>query len=392
MFISKSTRSIRGIALFVTLIILASALCSCSSAPIRSSKEELAVVGTVGNYEVLYEELYYLTANYRSSLEEKYGKYTTLDADTAALFEQELRETVYSNIVTNYAILELCRAEGLTLESSELDSRVQEYIDEMIESDFDGKTSNYKKNLKEYHLTDHFVRENARVDLLYSDLMTALLKKNVIADDDTEVLGKIKNEFAHTYHIAIFNDAGDDVSANRAKAEEALAKYNSGEKSMYQLIGSSYNEDLSDTTGDGYYFAKGSMDEQYETAAFALEEGQISGIVEGKGVHNGKNVSCFYIIKRLPLEDKYLEENFAELEQAYRDAVIYGMLEDKKAELTFVPNDYARSLTLSTIEAPKAYTPWAEILFISIGALAVVGGAAAITVIVIKRKRSGESK
>ena len=52
---SKKRIATRFISLFLVLLLLVSALSSCGSA--RDKK----VVGTVGEYEVLYEEFYFLT-------------------------------------------------------------------------------------------------------------------------------------------------------------------------------------------------------------------------------------------------------------------------------------------------------------------------------------------
>ena len=157
-FIKKNTA--KAIALILVLILSLSVLSSCASS------KNMKVVGNVGEYEVYYEELYFLTTSYKEGLEAKYGAYASLDAENAKKFDDELRELVYSNITTNYAILSLCAENGLTLEDNGLDDRVDEYIDELITYSFGGKKREYKKSLKEFGLTDHYVRCTATVDIL----------------------------------------------------------------------------------------------------------------------------------------------------------------------------------------------------------------------------------
>lgn len=382
----SGNKATRLLSLLLACLLLTALLSSCRSAPIKSSEEATQSVGNVGGYEVPYEELYFLASSYKLSLESRYGEYSSLTEAQAREFEDELRRTVYSNITANYAILTLCADSGLTPDA-ETDERVQSYIDSLIESDFDGSRGDYKKWLKEYGLTDNYLRFTARVDLLYSDLMTKYLADGVISDDDAYISDKIENEFVRTWHIMIANDAGDDISANRAKAEEALAKLRDGSADMYTLIGSSYNEDFTLTTLDGYYFTRGSMDESYENAAFSLDINGISDVVEGYGENaSGDRVSCFYIIQRLELDEDYVNLNFQTLKKAYQDAVMSSMLESTKSDLEFIPNEFGASLALSTAEAPKAYVPVVGIV-ISVSCGVVLCGTAAFLTVMLVRKR-----
>ena len=52
---------------------------------------------------------------------------------------------------------------------------------------------------------------------------------------------------------------------------------------------------------DGYYFTEGQMVEPFYQGALALKEGETSGLVETD--------YGYHIIKRLPMEDAYIEEN-----------------------------------------------------------------------------------
>ncbi len=383
----------RILSLALALLLLIPSLVACSSSPIRSTDEELRVVGKVGEYEVYYEELYFLANSYREGLEKKYGEYASLDSAAASAYESELRELVCSNIVSNYAILTLAATEGLTLESEGLDERVQKYIDTMIETSFGGSRSEYKKNLKQYGLTDRYVRFTAAVDMLYFDFLAAKLDSGEITDNDAELREIIKREFVRTWHIMIANNEGDDIEANRALAEEALAKYRDGSMSMYKLIGSKYNEDFTLTTLDGFYFTKGSMDPVYEAAAYALEVGEVSEVVEAQGLDtSGNTVSAFYVIQRLELEDEYINANFYELEEAYRASAVYELLEDVRAGLSFEPSDEIRSLTLAELQAPKGYSPVGVIIASVAGGVFLVGGAVLLVIFLVRRKRSKAGK
>jgi len=375
----KKTYFIKLISIILSLLLLSAVLISCGSA-----SKALSVVGKVGEFDVSYEELYFLSVNYAEGLEAKYGEYSSLDEAEKAAFDAELETFVYENIVTNHAILTLCKKHGLTLDAEGLDERVDKYVENMIATEFGGSESEYKKSLAEYGITAHYVEFTAAVDLLYSDLLVKFLEDGTIADDDSEVLSIINEEFICTWHIMIANDKGDDVEENRALIEEALRKYNNGTMSMYELIGSNYNEDFS-IPFEGNYITRGQAEKEYEDAAFDLDVGEISGVVESYGVTaSGQKVPCFYLIKRLPIDPEYVKANFYELEQIYRGGIMAGMLDEVRETLTFEPNDYCKSLALSSLEVPSTL----NVTVIVIAAVASVIALAAVIVVAIKKKKT----
>lgn len=320
-------------------------LCACGARPITSSKQAKMSVGKVGDFDIAYEELYTIVNNYRLQLDVKYhGQSVSEEA-----YREELRTLVYENIVSNYAVLTLAAEEGLDVNSEDIKNTVQISVESMIENDFGGKRSAYKKSLKENGLTDNYVRLSFGVDAVYSKLVSKYLENGVINNDDAYVKDYIENEFARTWHIMIVNDK---TEASLNKAKEALALIEGG-KSMYDMIGSKYNEDYF-MPYDGYYFPKGIMEEAYEDAAFSLRAGEISGIVAARGENSsGKQVDCFYIIQRLALEDEYITKNYDDLKESYYTAAAFGMVSELQKTLKFEPNAYCESLDLLDLDAPK---------------------------------------
>ena len=254
------------IASILLLTLLASLLVSCESLPLKPDKLSSQIVGTVGEYDVTYEELYYLVKSYRTQLDVKYGadayksdeKINVIDGNgeeksipLSEHYLESLKELVYDNIVSNYAVLTLGKDVGLSLDSDIIQENIQITVDNYIETDFEGKRSEYKKAMKEKGITDSYIRFNIGVDLLYSGLVSEYLESGVLTDDDTKIEAEIKDKFIRTWHIMILNE--DGKPENLARAEEALDKLKGGE-SMYKMIGSNYNDDFMLTTLDGYYF------------------------------------------------------------------------------------------------------------------------------------------
>ena len=144
-------------------------------------------------------------------------------------------------------------------------------------------------------------------------MLTEKVLKEVYGD---EIRDGIAQNYVHAQHILIpfaqeTADSGSasgsesagaaqpDHSAELAKAEEVLAKAAAGDD--FAALIAEYGEDPGQPA-EGYYFTTGQMVPEFEKAAFALKEGAISEIVETS--------YGYHIIKRLPLEDAYIDANF----------------------------------------------------------------------------------
>ena len=361
---SKHSRFIKVICVGFSLILCLFALVGCESRPLSPSKQSLKTVGTVGEYEVSYEELYFLASNYKTE---------DMSAD-------DLWKIVSENIISNYAILSLCDRYSVSIDEAELEDNVQAYIDRVITEDFGGKRSNYINALEESHMTDHYVRFTARTDILYENLYSYMANNGDIETDQEKVVEHIKNNFIRTWHFMIANNSGDDASKNFENAQNALSDLKSGKTTMYKLIGGALNEDLL-IPSDGYTFTHGSMEKQYEDAAFALNIGEYSDVVEAKGeLASGEYVDCYYVIQRLSLDEDYILDNYADLYDTYESSVVFQKLEQINAELEFTPNEYALSLDICNL---KPITPGTDTFLITILCIIGVAVVAIIVTVVI---------
>ncbi len=324
----KSNRKTRLICLCLIILTVVACFSGCKARPLTPPDGALNIVGTVGGYDVTYEEFYFLARNYNSE-------------DITA---EELFDTVAENITANYAILSLCDEAGVTYDEDELEDAVDDYMKQMIDDDFGGSRKNYTSALSADHMTDHYVRFTVRTDLLYAKLATALVTNGEISANDSEITEYIKENFVRTWHVMIADESGAEQSA-----KDALSDLESGRATMHELIGSTLNDDLL-IPGEGYAFARGSMDEKYEEAAFSLTVGEYSDVIKSRGeLGTGEYVDCYYIIQRLPLDDEYIEKNFSTLCETYETSVVAGRLASRKTELEFVPNEYAKSLDIKNL-------------------------------------------
>ena len=129
-------RILRTVSAMLLLIFFCSCLSACASRALPSAKGDLRVVGMVGEYEVLYEELRFLTLLHKDSLASRYGVNIWKNAEDTAKYLPELERLVYEDILANYAVLSLGAKEGFSID--DYAKNVQTYIDQIMELDFGG--------------------------------------------------------------------------------------------------------------------------------------------------------------------------------------------------------------------------------------------------------------
>ena len=339
--------------LFIKLIsvILAAAcilpLASCKKdlfKDVESTEDDLRVVGTVGGYEVYYDELYYLIMTCKDIMKAKYGEGIWKDETTAAAYSDELRDMVMERITANYAVLTLCEEYGFEepLKNKDVIDNVNEQINSILyslaiqngievtldESLSGDLTYKYEKGgkakalelfneaLKETYLTERVMRLTLATEASFSELtsiMTGEKNEIIYSDADIEAF-MLSDEFICTKHV--FIEGLSEESLSRAKA--VLDELRLG-TSIESLIGGKYNDDVT-APSEGYYFTRGEMESAYEEAAFSLKAGEISDIV--------KTDIGYFIIKRCEKSTNYMLSNIATFSQQ----IIYAKANAKVAE------------------------------------------------------------
>jgi hypothetical protein len=332
---------LRICAILFGLSFILTGLFGCSAArPIKGTDEELAVVGLVDRFEVRYEELRYVTMNYKDQLKARYGEHIWNSEESAQNYRAELEELVYRNITAKYAVLSLCAEVAISIDDKEIQTAVKNRVAEMV-NELGGRAA-YKEGLKEYYLTDHFLRFTLGVYFCYSELYYVYVYDLGLIEHDEDILYDyiMDGNFVRTLHVYIQNDPGDDIADNRRKAEQVRERLLAGED-IKPIIGSSVNEDFGLTTTDGYYFTRGEMIGAYEDAAFSLEVGDVSEVVE--------TPDGFYVIQRFELDPQYVLANLARLIENYQYAMLNTFIDERQAELEFEPNEHGKSIDLTAI-------------------------------------------
>lgn len=338
---ARKKRNKKIVAIFgLIIVIIAGALYIRYAVNQYNAKKYLESYGqtamTVGKYSVTYDVYRYFYLNYRDELEYKYTDGDSVD--TAAL-DREVRERVADAVCGLYGTISLADDYGITTTDGDVKSTAETYVD-AVKSYYKDNGGDYTADLEANYMTEQVFAFLMSVDAMEDKLFTALVSDGgKIEDNDEKVLEILHGEdFVRAKLIFIENDTGEDVENNRKIAEEALAAYKDG-TDFNTLIGR-YSEDYG-MPADGYYFTHMEMIDVIETAAFAMEDNEISSVLECD--------EGFYILLRLPKEEAYITENFADLKAQYQSAVFYGMIDDRAALLTALESEYVRGLSYEEI-------------------------------------------
>lgn len=270
---------------------------------VDGKKVEADPMMTVNGHDVSFDEYRYYFLNILNAI--KYQNGGTLPTDDPELLETQLKGATEENLLSVYAFEELANEHEISLTEDE----IQEVDDALaaVQEQLGGEEG-YQAALEQQFFTADVYRH-----LYLNSMLTEKVIKEVYGD---EVRADIAQNYVHAQHILIpfaqetadsssasgsesASAAQPDHSAERTKAEEVLAKVNAGED--FAALISEYGEDPGQPEA-GYYFTTGQMVQEFEDAAFALKEGAVSGIVETS--------YGYHIIKRLPLEDEYIDTNF----------------------------------------------------------------------------------
>lgn len=248
-------------------------------------------------------------------LDELYSVYMAAMPDIG-IKEQEMKEVVLDDMIRLEVIKQYLSANNIEVESAEIEEEYKNYMEQVASN------SITKEFFEKNNISEAFVKEYIIGSYLY----------------DIKFYDKVTSEVKNEEEAAIqyYNNHKDEFTRVRAshilvkkkkEAQKIMDKIKSGEDfaalaKEYSIDGSAQNG------GDLDYFPKGKMVKPFEDAAFALEIGEVSDIVETD--------YGFHIIK---LTDK-ITDAFEEIKD-YVVSVMYNdiyqtKLDEIKAEMEIV--------------------------------------------------------
>lgn len=335
----------RVVALVLVLCFFSFAGCSVAARPVRASGISDKVVAKAGNVKILYEELYYLVMN---RMREQRAQHGENYYDSAAA-KEELAVFVAQNLCNeSHALRSLGYDLGLDVEKGEIAERVQAHVEQILDEQFGGDRGKYVESLGPDYLTDHYLRVYLGTqEYLPTEMIVKMLEKGMI-DSSDDGAKKILESDALIRTVQVYlakNDPANTRELAESIRREIAEKPDNATRfdAMRHAIGGKYNDDHTDTTGDGYYFLRGEMDKAYEDAAFALENYAVSEVIEDE--------AGYYILMRLPKSETYIEENFQLLKEKVYIVRMNEKVRERYAEMTLEMTEFGQGLDLCALKA-----------------------------------------
>lgn len=328
----------------ITLLAAAFSMTACNS--LKSSRKEATVVAKVGDIDVTFEVYRYFAMNLRTEIDSGDADFWK-NAENKDELLAELDARITEAILSTYAIFSCGAAYGASEDDPAIADLIDVQVDQFIGS-YDSKSA-YLKDIKNYYMNHAVVKLMISSEVIEEELYYGLQNAGLISQNESYLNNYFRSdEFIRAKQILIaFDSDGDgyddgDHEAKYALARTVLEKARGGED-FDSLVAKYGNDLMMFNNKDGYYFTRGVYVEEFEDAAFALEIGEISDIVETS--------EGYSIILRCEKEESYIASHYDELYETYGRAKFNLILSEHAAELELVKNDnFAKLCDLVTME------------------------------------------
>jgi peptidyl-prolyl cis-trans isomerase C len=250
----------------------------------------------------------------------------------------EIYRAVLDQIVTYTALVQEARARGITVTDTEARQAGDAKIAELRQQMPDEKA--FAKAMEDRNMTVTRLRADIRNDLAITKMMEAeLASAPAIGDDEIKAFyDKNPDEFSgvRASHILIRPQGFDEDSKKQARATaEDLLKQVRGGADFADLAKKHSADGSAQQGGDLGFFTKSSMVKPYADAAFALQPGPVSEVVETQ--------FGFHIIKLAERKDVAFSEASANIRDFLtaqkrderQQAFVAGVKSKSKIEVLF---------------------------------------------------------
>jgi len=325
----------KGVSFLLVLGVLLSSLALFSACGKRKyQSKDTRVVIELGDYEITYDEYRYLYLNYKKELSERDD---ILDGDLDAKIKEKVEET-------------LRRIYGIRALAKKYDVKVTKKEEKDLRAEFEAFVKITYKDRETFLAAceKEFLTEQLAYRMLFYDnflyekvfyYITDESSMIILASDEMIEEDIYENFYAST-QIFISFENGKTKAENRRRIEEAYQKLQNGED--FNKLIDMYGEDPYAEHGNVRYdTVDGSVIPEFEKAALALEIGEVSEIIESS--------LGYHIIKRLPLEDDYIDKNFEELRELYFAREFNRMLKQTSNDLTLKTTKVFDDISLATM-------------------------------------------
>lgn len=306
--------------LFFLLLSLSVILSGCSFINTDSADTSDIIVARINNIEVkkdYFDEIFNI---FKIQQEEINGPEIWEHEVNGRKYIDFAKETVLDYIINETILLENAADLGVTASEEQVDQEIKQ-----IKKDFESEEE-FKEYIESQGLTEEYLRNNIRKTMILNNLSQELTKSVTVPEEELKsAYNEIKDSM---YSVKASHILIEDFE----EAKKILERVKAGEDFNELAVEYSIDPSAKYNRGDLGYFSTGEMVPEFETAAFALEPGEVSDLV--------KTSYGYHIIK---VEDKKVltfEEVKPQLEQQmlpqYKNQFLSTYFSDLKSKTEII--------------------------------------------------------
>lgn len=253
--------------LVVSMLAISVMLTGCSSIGTAQASDDIIVAKAAGQEikKSYYDDMFNI---FKVQQEQNYGPEIWEKEVSGKKYIDFAKEELLNSLIDETILLKKAADLGVIASQDKVDEEV-EYIRQMFESD-----KEYKDYLAAQGITADYVVNSIRKRMIISNFINEVTKSMDVPENELRAAyDSMKSSFisVKASHILIESEEEATKILLRAKAGEDFNK-----------LAAEFSIDPSakENSGDLGYFSAGDMIPEFEEAAFSLEPGQISGLVQ----------------------------------------------------------------------------------------------------------------
>jgi len=275
------------------------------------------------------------------------GSGRKIPADRMESVKEQLQGRIVQELIDKQLISKKLKTENISISDKEVDERIEALV----------KSSNMPMEQLEKQITMSGMsmadfRERMKTGLGLEKILESSGKFTPASEEDVKKSydEKIQAGQIRVRHILLMTQGKDETAKAQAKTKiEELLKQARAGGDFAALAKANSDCPSKSRGGDLGFFGKGQMVPEFEQAAFALKEGEISDVVETK--------YGYHIIKRATFAD-VKEENKAQLDNENRKNMAVEYFNKLRAEAEIVwPQKEKQEAGQEKTEAQKEVEP-----------------------------------
>ncbi|MDZ7838968.1 MAG: peptidylprolyl isomerase [Actinomycetota bacterium] len=255
--------------------------------------------------------------------------------DTEGVLEQDQAtiDNVQSNILDSLIVIKLLKQyaqkEGISVSQKELDTRYQEMIETY------GSREEFEQALESMTVDEDFLRNEMENQILRTKIFDMVTTGIEVSEEEArdfyeqnkQDLFLVPEKIEVSHILARFELEEGQTEVTEEAKQSAMDKIEFVQQKLeegrsFEEVAIEYSDDTASAENKGElgYISRGEMLEEFENAAFALQIGEVSDIVE--------TVYGYHILKVTDKQDEYIKEY-----DEVRETVITYLENEKECSL-----------------------------------------------------------